>query len=90
MLGNNNQPDTESMSPAERHDAIMQQLDEIKRYVAGVYSKVDTEIDEIRKVVDRLDQQTRGLEQKIDRFDQIERTVRNIESTTKDTLRKVS
>ena len=60
------------MTPVEKHDAIMQQLDEIKRYVAGTFSKVDTEIDEIRRVVDRLDGQIRDLGQKGNRSDQME------------------
>lgn len=78
------------MSPNEKHDAIMQELDEIKRYVAGTFSKVDTEIDEIRRVVDRLDGQIRDLTQKSNRSDQMESTLRNIESTVREIQRKVN
>lgn len=89
MFGNNQTSPAQDMNPVERHDALSQLLDEIKRYVAGTYSKVDTEIDDIRKVVDRLDDQVRGINNALSKLDQIERTVRNIESTVKEVERKI-
>lgn len=77
------------MNPTEKHDAIMQQLDEIKRYVAGTFSKVDTEIDDIRKVVDRLDGQIRDISQRNNRGEQIENMLRNVESTVREIQRKI-
>ncbi len=88
MLGNN-QSSSQDMNPTEKHDAIMQQLDEIKRYVAGTFSKVDTEIDDIRKVVDRLDGQIRDISQRNNRGEQIENMLRNVESTVREIQRKI-
>lgn len=88
MLGSN-QSSAQDLTPNEKHDAIMQQLDEIKRYVAGTFSKVDSEIDEIRKAIDKIDAQVREGNQKTGRVDQLEGMLRNIESTVREIQRKV-
>ncbi len=89
MIGKNNQKDPNNMSASDKHTAVMQQLDEIKRYVGGTYSKVDTEIDDIKRIVDRLDKLMRENDKQINRIEQFERTIRNIESTVRDIQRKV-
>jgi len=89
MLGNNQQKDPNQMSAGDKHILVMQQLDEIKRYVAGIYAKVDTEIDDIRKIIDRIETTVRESDRQIDKIEQFERTIRNIENTVKEIERKV-
>ena len=89
MIGKPQQQDPNNMSAADKHTAVMRELDDIKKYAAGTYSKVDTEIDDIRKIVDRLDKLMRENDAQIDRIEQFERTLRNIESTVRDIQRKV-
>jgi len=88
MLGNN-QTDSNQMSAADNHDQVMKQLDEIKRYAAGIFSKVDTEIDDIRKMLERVERQVRDNDQQISRIEQASQQIRNIESTVREIERKV-
>jgi len=89
MLGTNQQKDPNQMSAGDKHTLVMQQLDEIKRYVAGIYAKVDTEIDDIRKIVDRIDNQVRESDRQIDKIEQFDRNLRTIENSVKEIERKV-
>jgi predicted RNase H-like nuclease (RuvC/YqgF family) len=89
MFRTNQQQDSNQMSAGEKHDATMQQLDEIKRYAAGIFSKVDSEIDDIRVMVDRLDKQLRESAQQLQKMEQLDRTIRNVESAIKNLERKI-
>ena len=59
----------------------MEELDEIKRYVANTYSKTDNEIDEIRDLVRRIDRQLNETDNQIDKIERFERTLNDIRSS---------
>lgn len=67
----------------ERHNKVMTELDQIKRYVAGIYQNVDTEINEMRDLLRRLETQIKDNDRQLDRMESYEKILRNIESKLK-------
>lgn len=68
---------------------VLQELDEIKRYVANTYQNTDTEIREIRDTVKRIDVQLRETDSQIDRIERFERLLNDVKSSLKQIERKL-
>lgn len=86
MFGGNQQP--QFTSREEMLQFIIQELDEIKRYVAGTYQNVDTEIQEIRDTLRRIEQEVKDNDRQLDKMERYEQTLRNIENTVRKIERK--
>ena len=88
---NNGQQNQQSnnLSAGDRHDAVMQQLDEIKRYVAGIFQNVDTEINEIRDTLRRIEAEVKDNDRQLDKIENFDRQLKNIESNLRNVERKI-
>ena len=82
-----NQPEPADNSAANAH--IMKEIDEIKRYVAGIYDKVDSEIEEIRALVREIDRNVRDNDRQLDKMERYEQTIKNIENMCRNMERKI-
>lgn len=68
---------------------IMQELDEIKRYVAGTYASVDTEIGEIREAVKQINAKVHETDRQVDRIEQYDRQLSEIRAAVQRMERKI-
>lgn len=81
--------DYSQMQPAEILVDVMEELDEIKRYVANTYANTDTEIHEIKETVKKIDNQLRETDSQIDRIERFERVMNDLKSSMKQIERKL-
>ena len=86
MIGNDGDPKAQA---DEQHQKMVQDIDDIKKYVAGTYSKVDAEVDEILKALNRIEKQLRETDNQVDRIEKFEQQLRNIESTLRNIERRI-
>ncbi len=83
------QKDYNGMKASEILIDVMEELDAIKRYVANIYEKTDTEVAEIRDIVKRIESQTRETDRQVDKIENFERTLNDIKSMLKRLERKM-
>ena len=68
---------------------VSKQLEEVKRYSAGVWEKVDTEITEIRDLCRRIERQLNETDRQVDKIENFERQLSEIRSSVQRMERKI-
>ena len=81
--------DYTQMKPGDILVDVMEELGEIKRYVANTFANTDTEIHEIRDIVKRIEVQLRETDNQIDKIERFERTMNDLKSALKQIERKL-
>ncbi|MEM9227365.1 MAG: hypothetical protein AAGA45_05300 [Verrucomicrobiota bacterium] len=77
------------MSEKDLLQEVLKDLDEIKRYVANVYSNTDTEVGDIKSTVEKIERQLNETDRQVDRIETFERKLNDMHSTLKNLERKV-
>ena len=81
--------DYTQMKPGDILVDVMEELDEIKRYVANTFANTDTEIHEIRDIVKRIEVQLRETDNQIDKIERFGRTMNDLKHPLKQIERKL-
>lgn len=89
MFNTNASQQRKNLSGDEKHQQVMEMLDEIKRYSAGIYQNVDNEIKEIQDTLRRLESQIKENDRQIDRIEQFHKDISRIEGAIKNLERKI-
>ncbi len=86
---NQSEPLSPQQIEEDKHSALLRELGEIKKYAIAIHQTVDTEINEIRATLQRIERQQIENDRQIDKIEQFERTFRNVESQLKTIERKI-
>lgn len=87
MLGN-----AQNINDMTNRDLLIQiinELDEVKRYSANTYDRVDSEVKEMLDKINSIERQIKETDRQVDNIERFERTLNDIRSQLKQIERKV-
>ena len=68
---------------------LLNEVDEVKRYVANIHVNTDNEVKEIHELVKRMDRQIQENDRQIDRIERFEKTLNELRSSMRQIEKKV-
>ena len=68
---------------------MAREIDEIKRYVAATYERVDNEINEIRDACKRIESHVSQTDRQVDKIEAFERSINDIKAAVQRMDRKI-
>lgn len=83
-------PNANPADPATLLQQVLRELDEIKRYSAGSYDKVDNEVDQSMATIKNIEQKIQDLDRRLDRIEAFERRLNEIHDLCRNIERKVN
>ena len=87
MFPTNKKPD--EMTEKELLLYLVKEVDEVKRYTANTHVNTDSEIDEIRTIVRKIETQLNETDRQVDRIERFEREISDVKSTLRQIERKL-
>ncbi len=76
-------------TPGGKHEQVLRELDEIKRYVANIWEKVDGEINEILNSIKAVEKEVKDNDRQLDRMEMWDKKIQNMENMIRNLDRKV-